>query len=35
VHTPQGNHELRVESGFAQMVHNRLTILTEQARKAE
>ena len=34
VQSPQGNHKLRVEGGFAQMVDNRLTILTEQAREA-
>jgi F-type H+-transporting ATPase subunit epsilon len=32
VETPQGKQVLFVSGGFAQMVDNRLTILTEQAR---
>lgn len=32
VETPQGKQALFVSGGFAQMVDNRLTILTEQAR---
>jgi F-type H+-transporting ATPase subunit epsilon len=35
VQSPAGNRSLEVEGGFAQMVENRLTILTEQAREAE
>lgn len=30
--TPAGNHRLFVDGGFAQMVENRLTLLTEQAK---
>lgn len=33
--TPEGNHRLFIDGGFAQMVANRLTILTEQARRPE
>ena len=33
--TPEGRQELFVDGGFAQMVDNRLTILTEQARRPE
>jgi F-type H+-transporting ATPase subunit epsilon len=35
VETPGGNHRLFVDGGFAQMVENRLTILTEQAKTAD
>lgn len=35
VQSPEGNHELFVDGGFAQMVENRLTLLTEQARAVE
>ena len=35
VETPQGNHILFVAGGFAQMVDNRLTLLTEQAKRLE
>lgn len=35
VETPQGNHVLFVAGGFAQMVDNRLTLLTEQAKRLE
>jgi F-type H+-transporting ATPase subunit epsilon len=35
VETPEGTHHLFVDGGFAQMVENRLTLLTEQARKVE
>jgi F-type H+-transporting ATPase subunit epsilon len=35
VESPQGNHLLFVDGGFAQMVDNRLTLLTEQARRIE
>lgn len=34
VETPEGNHAFFVDGGFAQMVDNRLTLLTEQARPA-
>ncbi len=34
VQSPAGNRSLQVEGGFAQMVDNRLTILTEQARES-
>ena len=34
VESPEGNHTLFVDGGFAQMVENRLTLLTEQARPA-
>jgi F-type H+-transporting ATPase subunit epsilon len=33
--TPEGNHVLFVAGGFAQMVENRLTLLTEQAKRIE
>lgn len=33
--TPEGEQRLFVDGGFAQMVDNRLTILTEQARRPE
>lgn len=33
--TPSGKHRFFIDGGFAQMVDNRLTILTEQARPAE
>jgi F-type H+-transporting ATPase subunit epsilon len=32
VETPEGNHRFFVDEGFAQMVDNRLTLLTEQAK---
>lgn len=32
VESPQGNHRFFVDGGFAQMVENRLTLLTEQAK---
>ena len=32
--TPSGKHRFFIDGGFAQMVENRLTILTEQARPA-
>ena len=35
VESPQGNQTLFVDGGFAQMVENRLTLLTEVARKIE
>jgi F-type H+-transporting ATPase subunit epsilon len=35
VETPEGPHRLFVDGGFAQMVENRLTILTEQAKRVE
>ncbi|HKV06900.1 MAG TPA: ATP synthase F1 subunit epsilon [Thermoanaerobaculia bacterium] len=35
VQASEGNHRLFVDGGFAQMVDNRLTILTEQARPVE
>ena len=35
VESPQGNQILFVDGGFAQMVDNRLTLLTEQAKPAE
>jgi hypothetical protein len=34
VQSPEGDRRLRVEGGFAQMVDNRLTILTEQASES-
>jgi F-type H+-transporting ATPase subunit epsilon len=34
VETPQAEHKLFVDGGFAQMVDNRLTLLTEQAKPA-
>jgi len=33
IETPAEKHQLFIDGGFAQMVDNRLTILTEQARK--
>jgi F-type H+-transporting ATPase subunit epsilon len=33
VESPEGNHRFFVDGGFAQMVDNRLTILTEQAKE--
>jgi F-type H+-transporting ATPase subunit epsilon len=35
VETPEAEHKLFVDGGFAQMVDNRLTLLTEQAKRAE
>ncbi len=35
VESPEGNHILFVDGGFAQMVDNRLTLLTEQAKRIE
>jgi len=35
VESPQGHQVLFVDGGFAQMVENRLTLLTEAARKIE
>ena len=35
VESPEGNHLLFVDGGFAQMVDNRLTLLTEQAKRIE
>ena len=35
VESPQGNQVLFVDGGFAQMVENRLTLLTEAAKKIE
>jgi F-type H+-transporting ATPase subunit epsilon len=35
VESPQGNQVLFVDGGFAQMVEDRLTLLTEAARKIE
>jgi F-type H+-transporting ATPase subunit epsilon len=35
VETPEAEHKFFVDGGFAQMVDNRLTLLTEQARRAE
>lgn len=35
VESPEGNHVLFVAGGFAQMVDNRLTLLTEQAKRIE
>jgi F-type H+-transporting ATPase subunit epsilon len=35
VETPAGNHRFFVDGGFAQMVENRLTLLTEQAKAVE
>jgi F-type H+-transporting ATPase subunit epsilon len=35
VQSPQGDQVLFVDSGFAQMVENRLTLLTQVARKIE
>ena len=35
VESPEGNHKFFVDGGFAQMVENRLTLLTEQAKALE
>lgn len=35
VESPEGNREFFVDGGFAQMVENRLTLLTEQAKAVE
>jgi F-type H+-transporting ATPase subunit epsilon len=35
VESPEGDHKLFVDGGFAQMVENRLTVLTEQARRID
>jgi F-type H+-transporting ATPase subunit epsilon len=35
VESPQGNQALFVDGGFAQMVDNKLTLLTEQAKRIE
>jgi F-type H+-transporting ATPase subunit epsilon len=35
VESPEGNHKLFVDGGFAQMVENRLTILTDQAKRID
>ena len=35
VETPEGNHVFFVDGGFAQMVENRLTLLTDQAKRVE
>lgn len=35
VQSPQGNQVLFIDGGFAQMVEDRLTLLTEAARKIE
>ena len=35
VESPEGNHDFFVDGGFAQMVENRLTLLTEQAKAVE
>ena len=35
VETPEGKHLLFVDGGFAQMVDNRLTLLTEQAKRLD
>ena len=35
VESPEGNHTFFVDGGFAQMVENRLTLLTEQAKALE
>jgi F-type H+-transporting ATPase subunit epsilon len=35
VESPEGNRNFFVDGGFAQMVENRLTLLTEQAKKIE
>jgi F-type H+-transporting ATPase subunit epsilon len=35
VESPDGNHNYFVDGGFAQMVENRLTLLTEQAKTIE
>lgn len=33
IESPQGNHTFFVDGGFAQVVDNRLSLLTEQAKK--
>jgi|SRR6185295_2403449 len=35
VESPEGNHALFVAGGFAQMIENRLTLLTEQAKRID
>jgi F-type H+-transporting ATPase subunit epsilon len=35
VESPEGNHVLFVAGGFAQMLENRLTLLTEQAKRID
>jgi F-type H+-transporting ATPase subunit epsilon len=35
VESPEGNHNFFVDGGFAQMVENRLTLLTEQAKAVQ
>jgi F-type H+-transporting ATPase subunit epsilon len=35
VESPEGDHVLFVAGGFAQMVENRLTLLTEQAKRID
>lgn len=35
VESPEGKHNFFVDGGFAQMVENRLTLLTEQAKAVE
>jgi F-type H+-transporting ATPase subunit epsilon len=35
VESPEGNHVLFVAGGFAQMVENRLSLLTEQAKRID
>ena len=35
VESPEGNQRLFVDGGFAQMVDNKLTLLTEQAKRIE
>jgi len=35
VESPEGNHRYFVDAGFAQMVENRLTLLTEVAKAVE
>lgn len=35
IESPQGNHTFFVDGGFAQVVDNRLTLLTEQAKKQQ
>ncbi len=35
IESPQGNHRLLVDGGFAEMANNRLTILTSSAKRAE
>jgi len=34
VESPEGHHRLFIDGGFAQMVDNKLTLLTEEARDA-